>query len=343
MNDNKCHEPQFNKMKELLRDSHKIEKPVVWIDLIINFVLSWPLLIYSCFNPNFITYIISLFFLYRGTMLIHEVVHIAKKVPGYRLAYNLLFGWPTSYPAYIFDTHLFHHGNSTYGTLRDPEYKYIENYDAKMLIKPLLSSALLPFFQLIRFGILPFLTPFLGKNFQRKLYEKYSTLVFSMRYVRKIKNEEKDLRAMMGNDLASALYKIMAIVLLATKVLPMNFIFFFYGGFVIGSSLNMYRALFNHLYANETETTMSKKGHMLDSVTIDGGIFTPLIFINGLNYHTIHHIFPDIPYYKLKKAHQIISRQLAGDEAYKKTVYKNIRSLVFHCIRTRSSADQVSA
>lgn len=322
-------------LKGLLAEFHDIDSRVVWGDFLLNVLLSWPLFIYTCFNPNLITFVISIFFLYRGSMLIHEVVHISKKVTGYRFAYNFFFGWFTSYPAYIFDGHLFHHGKATYATKRDPEYKYIPQYNMKTLVSPIISAFILPLFQLIRFGLLPFVLPFLPEKYQVKVYQKMSTLVFDVNYKRPIRNKTDELRMMIGNDLMCALYKVATILLVVFEILPLRFITYFYIGFVFCSILNMYRALFNHLYTNESLAPLSKEEHILDTTTVEGGLLTKIIFVNGLNYHALHHLFPEIPYYHLGRAHKKLMQELPSGHLYKKSVYPSFFSLLKYCVKER--------
>lgn len=321
-------ENEIVQMKSLLKDFQVVDKKKFWLDITINILFSWPFLVYTFFNPNLITFFVASFFLYRGTMLIHEVSHLAKKIPGYRFVYNLFFGWPNSYPAYIYDTHLFHHGKKTYATPRDPEYKYISAYNLKTLLKPLLSSLLLPILQLVRFLILPFIEGFLPKEAKLKILKTYSTLVFSLDYVRPIRNESKALKEMLQNDLLCAMYKVVFIGLILVDVLPVQSILYFYLCFVISSLFNMYRALFNHLYSNESLQSLSWEAHLVDTVTIKPSLLTNMIFINGLNYHSLHHLFPDLPYLNLGKAHKKLMETLPDGHIYKENVFDSIMDVV---------------
>lgn len=320
-------------MKLLLNDLNEVNKFIFWRDLICLSLIGWGAIFYTSFHFNILVFFIGTYSLYKGTMLIHEVSHLSKKIPGYKAAYNILLGYPNSYPSYIYDTHLFHHGKKTYGTIKDPEYAYVKKYNAITLLKPLLISLLLPLLQIIRFTILPLITPFLGLNFKRSLYQKYSTLVFSDKYIRPIKNEKKELRTMMSQDLLCSAYKITLIALVYLEVLPFQFIINFYFAFVIASLINMYRALFNHLYANESLVSLSWEDHLLDTATIKPGIFTHLIFVNGLGYHAIHHLFPEMPYHNLGKAHKKLIKNLSDDHIYKQNIFTGPLNLALFCIR----------
>jgi len=323
----------ITRMREILKDFHEPEPLTFWADLLCFSVFGWAAITYSSYHFSLPVYLFGVFLLYKGGMLIHEISHLAKKMKGLRLAYDLLLGYAISYPSYIYDTHLFHHGKKTYGTSRDPEYLYIKSFKGLTLLRPLIAAFFLPLLQWIRFGILPFLTPFLGRNFQISLFQKYSTLVFSMKYVRPLRNEKQSLKRMMREDLICALYKVLLVCLLYFKVLPLDFIILYYGAFVIASLLNMYRALFNHIYANKSGESLSWEDHLMDTATIEPGLITNLFFINGLNYHALHHLFPDLPYHNLKKAHQKLMMSLEEGHIYRKSVFKNVPELIKFCMR----------
>lgn len=300
---------------------------IFWRDLLVFSLLGWSSLYGAATTGNFLMLLPAIYFLYRGTMLIHEVSHLGKKIPGYRFCYNLLLGWPNSYPAYMYDTHLFHHGKKTYGTPRDPEYKYIEKYDALTLIRPFLIALLMPVVQCLRFGVIPFLTPLMPKVWQRVLYQKFSTLVFDTTFTRDLKNDA-DLKVMIYNDLISALYKLAVLIAILKGHLSITFALCLYISIVCATVLNMYRALFNHYYSNKEERSLSWTEHMQDTVTTDSFILKHLFFINGLNYHGIHHLFPEMPYHQLAKAHRALLTELPAQHPYRTSVASKTTDLL---------------
>ncbi|POB13358.1 fatty acid desaturase [Halobacteriovorax sp. DA5] len=320
-------------MKEILKNHHALKKGRIWFDLLSNALIGWSAFFYTCFHFNIFTFILAIFFIYRGTILVHEVSHIAKKVKGYRTAFNILFGWPNAYPVYLGDAHLFHHGKKTYGTERDPEYKYISEFRFLTLTRPFLASVALPIIQVIRFGILPLTYIFLNTEQKKWVYQNISTLAFSMDYKRPIRNEKKDIARMVRNDLMCVLYKVAIGLLIFLEVLPLQTIWIWFSIVVISSTLNMYRALFNHLYANESLVPMTWEEHLLDTVTIESGLSSFFIFVNGLNYHAIHHLFPELPYTNLAAAHKELMEKLPADHIYKSNTYSSI----FHVLVTSLS------
>ena len=319
-------------MKELLSGFNKVSKPIFWRDLILFSIIGWVSLLYTSYSHNLFTLLIGTFMLYRGTMLIHEVSHLSKKITGYRMAYNLLLGYANSYPAYIYDTHLFHHGKKTYATEKDPEYAFIAEYKFGYLVRPILTALLMPLLQIIRFGVMPLIIPFTPRSVKRFVYRKLSTLVFDTRYERKIINEQKNLNTMMINDFMCSLYKLVVGFLIYFDVIPFAFIYVWYASVVMATLLNMYRAIFNHYYANESTKSLSWEDHLTDTVTVEPGILTNIIFINGLNYHVIHHLFPEMPYHNLAAAHRHLIANVDDNHIYKKNICKHPFHIIKKCL-----------
>jgi fatty acid desaturase len=311
-------------MRRLLAEFHDVRPVLFWRDLILNALIGYSALAFTIYRPNVISLVIATIFIYRGCTLLHEVSHLAKKIKGYRIAYNILFGWAFSYPAYIFDTHLFHHGKKTYGTDSDPEYKFIPRFDHATFLRPIVVAVILPLFQWYRFGILPLIEHFMSKEKKRNLYQTLSALVFSMEYRRKIKDEQKDLRNMVLNDLATASVKVITVGLIVAGILPLHTLVVWYLVTAFASVLNMYRALLNHLYTNESNQPLSWQEHLNDTTTIEPGLITNIVCANGLNYHAIHHLFPELPYTNLAAAHQKLMKELPADHLYRQNVFNSI-------------------
>ncbi len=332
-------EANIEQMRDILKKHHTLNKTRVWFDLFSNALIGWSAFFYTCFHFNFITFFVAIFFIYRGTILVHEVSHIAKKIKGYRTAFNILFGWPNAYPVYLGDAHLFHHGKRTYATKRDPEYKYIAEFNVVTLVRPILSSILLPIVQILRFGVFPLAYLFLSKEQRVWVYQNISTLAFSMDYKRPIKNVDREIKVMVGNDFMCFLYKLSIASAIYFELLPIATIWVWLGVVVISSTLNMYRALFNHLYTNESLAPLSWEEHLMDTVTIESGISSFFIFVNGLNYHAIHHLFPELPYTNLARAHADLMRELPADHIYKLNTYPSI----FHVLATSLTLNRTRA
>jgi fatty acid desaturase len=69
-------------------------------------------------------------------------------------------------------------------------------------------------------------------------------------------------------------------------------------------TVNLVRAIAAHGYTNGQGERVTHEEQLLDSITITG--FSPMALVLapvGMRYHSLHHLFPTLPYYSLRKAH----------------------------------------
>lgn len=310
-------------------------------ELFLTAIFGWSLFFYGSTFPLFslkqiLIMIPTTFIIYRGAIFIHELAHFRKKVEGFETWYNILFGYACNFPSYIYETHLYHHGMRSFGTSEDPEYKNMNYHSKWRILDPILNSLFLPFFGIVRFGILPLITPFLPRIAKEKIYLHASTLVMESKYLRPYKSA-KELNMMMKNDLLCSLYKIVPIVLVYLGVLNVSVLIWWSIMIVIASALNMYRAKFNHKYFNEGQT-MSDLRHMLDCITIEGSWVSELWAPLGLRFHTLHHVVQDIPYYNLKAAHKKLMLELPEGHPYRETVVPNFKTAAIEYWKSHSKS-----
>ncbi len=310
---------------DLTNEYKKVSALRFYFTLIHCAILGWGGFLLAAFTSGplmWVSYLISLVFIYKGTLMIHEVSHFQRKVKGLRTTYNLLFGFMNNYPAYLYDTHAFHHGRNTFSTKKDPEYQYVRPDNFLTLIAPIFASVFLPFFQILRFTLIPIIYVFTGKKFREYIFTHFSTLVFDLKYKRQIKSSN-DIRQMVRNDLMCSLTTLSVIYLVYVELIPFKLIPMWFGMVFTASLLNMYRAKFNHVYNNKNRGPLSWEDHLLDCITVDKGIFTEIWSPVGLRYHTLHHVMQEIPFHNLKKAHQHLMRNLPNDHIYRQTVVPN--------------------
>jgi fatty acid desaturase len=90
-------------------------------------------------------------------------------------------------------------------------------------------------------------------------------------------------------------------------------------------TVNFVRSMAAHGYTNELGDSVSHEGQLLDSITITG--FSPVALLLapvGMRYHSLHHLFPTLPYYSLRKAHNRLVSVLPSDHIYRKTLVPGI-------------------
>jgi fatty acid desaturase len=315
---------QYKQLKNLLSEFRVLNKKTYWLDIAITIILSWPLFFYASFTEgtlSLLSFLVSIFAIYRGTIFIHEVAHFDKDIKGFKHVFNIFFGWANCFPAYLYTPHFFHHGKKTYGTPKDPEYQYLEKNKVVTLLGPIIIAIFIPLFHVFRFALIPLLYPLLSKKAVFYIFENYSTLIMNPNYKRK-QRYENELTEMKFNDLMCALYKWIPLILISLEILPIKSLYLYVLALYCAMVLNMYRAKFNHRYKNPN-VPMSDMGQLLENVTVEGGILSELWSPTALRFHTIHHIVQDIPYHNLKKAHEKLKQELPKTHPYFKTVEKS--------------------
>ena len=89
--------------------------------------------------------------------------------------------------------------------------------------------------------------------------------------------------------------------------------------------VNSIRTLAAHRYINSGEGELSFTDQMLDSINNPGNRWiTPLWAPVGLRFHATHHLFPDLPYHALGKAHKRLLESLGKNSIYGETVYTGL-------------------
>jgi len=320
--------------KQYIMKLHKVNKAIYWIDFFTCAIFGWYFFFLTIYSDKLIVMIPAFFFgtilIYRGQLFIHEVVHQRKNITGLALAYEIFFGWPNSYPSYIHDPHLAHHGKKTYGTKEDAEYTPHINDSWLKMLQPIISSLLLPIFSTIRFCLLPPLMIFFPLNWKKKIYQHASTLIVEIKYKRPIKSDV-EIKTMMINDLICSLYRWAFITVLVLGIIPLKTLWVWLAMIFIASALNMYRTKIAHRYLGDGKP-MSQEGQLLDSVTVSGSFLSAIWAPVGLRYHSAHHLYPVMPYHNLGKLHAYLSSPEMSDHPYNRTVFATFFKAFFHFV-----------
>ena len=83
-------------------------------------------------------------------------------------------------------------------------------------------------------------------------------------------------------------------------------------------TVNHIRAMVAHGYINLEGERVTHEQQLLDSITIESPVASVLAPV-GLRYHSLHHLFPTLPYHSLGKAHKRLLEVLPPDHAYRRT------------------------
>lgn len=260
---------------------------------------------------------------YRGLMFIHEAVHFSKKVKGFRLLYNLIFGFPCRIPFFIHDPHRYHHLPNTFGTESDPEYAYLKSSGTRTLLKPFLIGLLSPFLLIIRFGVLPFFSWAFPKKWRLTLYQKASTIIVNPAYIRPLPSSE-EFRQAHTEEIFCALFFLVQIALIYSNKVNSELVWIWFSLMIIGSFVNVWRARIAHRYDNPGQV-LTPLAQLRDSITVEKRFLNFLWAPAGMQYHSLHHLAPQIPYHNLKAAHESLRLKLDQQHPYSQTVVTSVK------------------
>jgi fatty acid desaturase len=310
----------------LTAEFSEIKPAVYWGDLIGSAVLGWSALLVLAAHERpwpatAALTLLAVTFLYRGLSFLHEVAHSGRHLPGFTLAFNLLFGFPLKSPSYTYEPHLRHHSRSHFGTEQDPEYEQWSYRAPLNLLRPLLMAAVGPLLFLARYGLAPALLAWMPDGVYRWVYRHASTYAMNPRY-RREPSAPGDLPRARRQDLACTGYTAAFLVLNCLGALPWRFWGALYAVVAIIILLNAYRALANHRY-DSGRRSQTYEEQVLDSVTIPGAWWTEIWAPTALRYHSTHHMLPSLPYHSLGAAHRKLMRELPGDHPYRRTIEKS--------------------
>jgi fatty acid desaturase len=271
--------------------------------------------------------LVAVLALYRATLFIHEVTHLEEgRLPGFRLAWNLVIGVPTLLPSFLYEgIHIVHHSRTRYGTAEDPEYLPLALMRPWTLPLFVLAALLMPFALLVRFGVLGPLS-LLSRRLRTLVVSRFSGLQINPRYVRRAP-EGAFARRWFWQELGASLVAISILAALASGLLPLRD-FLIVAAILSGVALlNQLRTLVAHLWRNEGES-MTLTAQFLDSTNVPNGVLPYLWAPVGLRFHALHHLLPSLPYHALTEAHRRISAALDDGSAYRKASYGSLHVLV---------------
>jgi fatty acid desaturase len=311
---------------EQLKPFFNIEPAVFYFDILTTGLIAWVSL-FSLqldsipFFAKILLGLVSYSAFYRGLMFIHEAVHFNKRVPGFRHLYNFIFGFPCRIPFYIHDPHRYHHLPNTFGTQADPEYAYLKGTGAKTLLKPFLVGILSPFILIIRFGILPLISWTFPKKWNLTIYQKASTIIVNPSYLRPLPNEE-DFKMARSEEVLCSLFFLLQIALFNLGIIKVDVVVAWLTLMIIGAFINVWRARIAHRYDNPGGS-LSPLAQLRDSITVEKKFLSFLWAPAGMQYHSLHHLAPQIPYYNLQAAHESLIAKIDSQHPYSQTVVKN--------------------
>lgn len=323
-------------VREIVRDLMPHRASIYWTDFLISYAFMVPALYLTLTTNGWIkvvSLVVTAILMYRLSIFTHELAHMTGgQFKLFRKTWNLMFGIPSMMPLFLYGDHKSHHVNHSYGTEHDGEYFPLAHGPIHVIFAYFGQIVILPIAAIIRFttlGPLSLLIPPL----RTLVWQKFSGLVtINPKYSRPDPKPQEKL-GIVVQELLTSLWVWTFVALLITGVIPLPWLLTLYCLFVVGSTMNFYRALGAHRYVNEGEP-MSYLNQLLDSTTIEshlivGDIIAPL----GMRFHALHHLVPSLPYHAMPAAHRRLMEQLPEDSPYRDTIYPSLTAAVFEVVR----------
>ena len=318
------------KARELVKDLYRPNPWIYWCDFLASVTLGWGAFVVTFMVPAFslqqgFSFLVAVLALYRAVLFIHEIAHFKKGTfLIFQNVWNLLCGFPLMVPTFLYQSvHFDHHKQNFYGTEKDGEYVPFALKGRGLILLHIGFSFLIPLIFLFRFVVL---TPisYLSSGLRKFVDQKISSLNIDLNYER----PQPSLGRIEGwkfQELLASLYGIGSIVLIVLEIMPAKALFIWY---CLGASMflvNSVRTLAAHHYRNFEEDELSFTNQILDSINNPGNQWiTPLWAPVGLRFHATHHLFPDLPYHVLGKAHDRLSKDHGINSLYGQTVQSGL-------------------
>ncbi len=321
----------FRQMSEIVGRVHAPSSAIYWADFVAALVVAYGSAALFLVAPAWgvpawaavTAWIVSGFALFRVGAFIHEIQHFRRgEMRAFKGVWNAVYGVPFLMPSFMYEHHADHHSLRTYGTPADGEYLPLGRGSLRGLVLYLLEIPVLPLFAALRFGIGVPLS-FASRRVRRWLMERASCYGINLAQRRKLPDSALYGESALADAGGFAVVTTVA-VLLATGVLPWDCLLRIYLLATLALGLNWIRTLFAHRYVRGEEAG-SRLDQLRDSVTVSGRAWwTELLFPVGLRYHSLHHVFPTLPYHALGLAHRRLVEALPADAVYWETVYPNV-------------------
>lgn len=260
---------------------NKINLKTYWIDLLISGTIFKLSFLGFAFTYNPVAFFIAGISLYRIGAFIHEIAHqnTNKEFTSFKRFWNIFIGPLVLTPSILFvRPHLKHHTTGVFSTKDDPQYPLIK------------SNKRLAF---VVFCILPFLLPIYNLCVCVFSFMEDRNPFLSILY--------KGVKFSKEDYIEAKHYSFWYLIVLEVLVLWLGYIILpLYFVSVFAWFLSTLRIPLEHelYFYKETSDYNDQK---LDSKTHRHWLYI-IIQPLALRYHTVHHMYPRIPYHNLEKA-----------------------------------------
>ncbi len=192
--------------------------------------------------------VVAVLCVYRAVVFIHELAHLSPgRVPGFRVAWNLLCGIPLLVPSFLYGSHRDHHARRAYGTPKDGEYKPWGCPGNRIGIVMFASSSFLGLpAGVLRFGILGPIS-WLNPRIREWVAVNASSLVVDPRY-RRDPPSQQEARGWRVQEACVFIYLLATVAALVTGLIDAELLVQLYLISAAALLLNSLRTLAAHRY-----------------------------------------------------------------------------------------------
>ena len=321
--------------KQIIGDLHAPDPRIYWTDFLITItaghlcfaaMIQAPALLASGQSPlawwglKIFFYTATILLFLRAAMFTHELVHLPRQGwTAFRVAWNLLCGFPFLIPSFTYYPHIDHHRRKSYGTEEDGEYLSLSHQPPSAIVIYMLGVLVTPLAGVFRFGVLSPIC-WLFPSVRKWTFIHASTMVMDITYERP-EAGDRVYRIMILQEIACFLVCLglflHAPLIAKTWLDPLWIHAYFVGiGMIF---MNNIRTLGAHRWTGPgSELTFEQQ--LLDSCDYPHRPWiTELWGPTGTRYHATHHLFPSLPYHNLGKAHRRLMAELPADSIYRET------------------------
>lgn len=287
---------------------------IYWADLFVTGIMAWGGLIAAVFTSDWtrvLTATVATFAFLRGLAFIHETTHQGHdKLPGFGLAYDLIFGWILLVPRTLYDgVHQDHHRPTTFATDQDPEYLPLAGERGAILAYLAMPFAL-PIVGLIRFSLVT-VAARLSNSLRELVDSRASAVSINPQYRRRMTEDQRSLLYRTELWMLLAWCGQIGALALAGLLWQALIVWYIVAGAVF--VLNAVRALAAHRYEIR-HAPVGRDDQIDDSVDLRPTPAVRLLAPVGLYAHASHHAYPAIPYHNLEALRRRMVAAAGEDE-----------------------------
>jgi fatty acid desaturase len=317
------------KVRRALHDDlFRVRPAIYWLDFGTSIGIAWTAFGISLWSDtpwSVLALLLSTLAFYRCLFFIHEIIHLRQgQLKMFRFAWNALCGVAFFLPDFTYLIHSAHHLTTTFSTDDDAEYVPLAYQKPLQILAPFLIFPFAPMLMMVRFLVAAPVSWIVRGQFRGWLLRHASSLKMNPKFEWKDITVE-DCRAALLQEIGCLLWWALFLSIGISMAGP-RVLLHWYGVAYGILTLNHARAIVAHRYNNGSGTPVTYEQQLLDSISITG--FSPIASLLapvGMRYHSLHHMFPTLPYHSMQSAHEELLRVLPPDHVYRHTFVSGLR------------------